>query len=175
MKKTIWSSKYFCGNEISKYGQEKGYVDYSTLAKSFDCVLNNDIISKTLNIGYWETYNGSEYYYEDNDGNTYDEQSKQEKIEELREKMEELDADENSSEYKALEEKIDDLESMTENYYDVFQYYIISSQGAAILADYTDEIVWYNEDLDMYVWGVTHYGTSWDYVLTDIKIGETDD
>jgi hypothetical protein len=22
----------------------------------------------------------------------------------------------------------------------------------------------------MYIWGVTHYGTSWDYVLTDIKI-----
>ena len=26
--------KYFCGNEISKYGREHGYVDYATLAKS---------------------------------------------------------------------------------------------------------------------------------------------
>ena len=34
----------------------------------------------------------------------------------------------------------------------------------------TDEIVYYNEELDMYVWGITHYGTSWDYVLTDIAI-----
>ena len=34
----------------------------------------------------------------------------------------------------------------------------------------TNEIVFYSEDLDMYLWGVTHYGTSWDYVLTDIKI-----
>ena len=31
------------------------------------------------------------------------------------------------------------------------------------------EIVYYSEELDLYIWGVTHYGTSWDYVLTDIK------
>ena len=34
----------------------------------------------------------------------------------------------------------------------------------------TDEILFYNETLDMYVWGVTHCGTSWNYVLTDIKL-----
>lgn len=57
-----------------------------------------------------------------------------------------------------------------DRYIDVFQYYIISEAGAEILKEWTDEIVWYNEELDLYVWGVTHYGTSWDYVLTDIKI-----
>lgn len=57
-----------------------------------------------------------------------------------------------------------------DRYYEVFQYYIISEAGAEILKEWTDEIVWYNEELDLYVWGVTHYGTSWDYVLTDIKI-----
>ena len=40
------------------------------------------------------------------------------------------------------------------------------------LRDYTDEIIYYHEDLDMYVWGVTHFGTAWDYVLTDIKLVE---
>lgn len=55
-------------------------------------------------------------------------------------------------------------------YYDVYQCYIISSSGAEILKDYTNEIVWYNDELDLYVWGVTHFGTAWDYVLTDIKI-----
>lgn len=44
------SGKYFCGNEISDYGQEHGFVDYATLAKAFDAVLNNDIISKTCDI-----------------------------------------------------------------------------------------------------------------------------
>lgn len=42
--------------------------------------------------------------------------------------------------------------------------------GARLLQQETNEIVYYNETLDMYLWGVTHYGTSWDYVLTSIKI-----
>lgn len=56
------------------------------------------------------------------------------------------------------------------NYQDIYQYYIVGDYGAGILKDYTDELVYYNEELDMYLWGVTHYGTSWDYVLTDIKL-----
>jgi hypothetical protein len=52
----------------------------------------------------------------------------------------------------------------------VMQDYIISEYGFEILADYTDELVFYNESLDMYIWSVTHFGTSWDYVLTDIRL-----
>ena len=57
-------------------------------------------------------------------------------------------------------------------YYDVYQYYVISSYGAEILERYTNEIVYYLPAIDIYVWGVTHFGTSWDYVLTDIKINK---
>ena len=121
MEVTIMFKKYFYGNEISEYGRQHGYVDYRTLAKSFDAVLNNDIINKTSEIGYWDVINGSEYDEE------------------------------------------------TDSYADIFQYYIISSQGAEILQRETEEIVFYNEELDMYVWGVTHFGTAWDYVLTDIE------
>lgn len=53
---------------------------------------------------------------------------------------------------------------------EIFQYYIISPQGADILMEDTNEVVFYNEDYDMYLWGVTHFGTAWDYVLTDIAI-----
>lgn len=53
---------------------------------------------------------------------------------------------------------------------EIFQYYIISEMGATILTELTDECVYYNEKLDMYIWGITHFGTSWDYVLTDVKI-----
>lgn len=55
-------------------------------------------------------------------------------------------------------------------YLEVYQYYIISYGGYAFLRDYTDEIVYYHEELDMYLWGITHFGTSWDYVLTDLKL-----
>lgn len=56
------------------------------------------------------------------------------------------------------------------DYYEVYQYYIITEAGARFLEEYTDEIVYYHEGLNMYLWGITHFGTSWDYVLTDIKL-----
>lgn len=115
------TSKYFYGNKISDYGLEHGYVDYRTLAQCFDAVLNNDIISKTQDIGYWKLVSGSDY----------------------------------DEEY--------------EEYTEIYQYYIVSNNALHILQE-AEEIVYYNEELDMYVWGVTHWGTSWDYVLTNIKL-----
>lgn len=53
---------------------------------------------------------------------------------------------------------------------EIYQYYIITDSGASFLDEYTDELVFYNEELDMYLWGITHFGTSWDYVLTDIRL-----
>ena len=52
----------------------------------------------------------------------------------------------------------------------IFQYYIISSHSAGELQEHTNAVILYNEGLDIYLLGVTHFGTSWDYVLTDIKI-----
>lgn len=57
----------------------------------------------------------------------------------------------------------------------IFQDYIISEQGFKFLERYTDEIVFYNEKLDLYIWSVTHYGTGWDYVLTDVELIEEDE
>ena len=56
----------------------------------------------------------------------------------------------------------------------VFQDYIISEQGYRFLEDLTDELVFYNERLDMHIWAVTHYGTAWSHVLTDIKLVKED-
>lgn len=147
-------SNYFYGNEVSDYGKKYGYVDYRTLAKSFDSVMNNDIMQKTADIGYWDIYSGNEEYYEYNgDEYSYNE------LDNLRDEY-----DDESEEYEAISEALNNP-----YYHDIFQYYIVSDNGAEILAE-AGEIVFYNEELDMYVWGVTHYGTSWDYVLTNIKI-----
>ena len=54
----------------------------------------------------------------------------------------------------------------------VMSDYIISADGYRFLRDYTDELVFYNENLDIYVWAITHYGTRWDYVLTNVKLEE---
>ena len=63
-----------------------------------------------------------------------------------------------------------DYDEETEEYYDIYQWYIISGYGAEILQDCTNEIVYYHEELDIYLWAITHWGTSWDYVFTDIQI-----
>ena len=114
-------TKYFYGNEVSEEGQKYNRLDYATLAKAFNHVMANDIMSKTANIGYWDIVSGCDYDEE------------------------------------------------TDTYTDVFQWFIVDSQGAEIL-ERCNEIVYYNSEFDMYVWGVTHWGTSWDYVLTDIPI-----
>lgn len=55
---------------------------------------------------------------------------------------------------------------------DIYQDYIISEYGYEFLAENTDELVFYNERLHVYIWGVSHFGTSWDYVLTNVKLIE---
>lgn len=48
---------------------------------------------------------------------------------------------------------------------EVLQWYVVDKFD--LLQD-IGEIVYYNEDLNVYLWGVTHWGTSWNYVLTDV-------
>lgn len=165
------ASIYFCGNEASDYAKENGYLDHATFAKAFDAVLNNDIIAKTQDVGYWEQENG----LIDNS----------EEIEELEEKLSELDDEllmlddaeteeisRINSEIEEIQERIEELREEEENSYnqEIYQYFIVSNNGAEIIKQYTDDPLFYNEELDMYVWGITHYGTSWSYVLTDIQL-----
>ena len=112
----MFDGKVF-GHEVSEYGLENGYLDYSTLADIVgNRVLNNNIMPYT---GYenWDLILGDEEQ-------------------------------------------------------EVFQYYIISEDGYRMLEWMTDEIVYYHDELDMFVWGITHFGTGWDYVLTDLKLKE---
>jgi myo-inositol-1-phosphate synthase len=159
---------YFHGNKISDYGIKNGYVDYRTLARAFDAVLSNGLISKTADIGYWEQLSSG---VDEEEIENLREQLEQleEEIEELEEQ--EQDASEKEQEKERIEEEIEELE----NYYpEIFQYFIVDNNGAEILQD-CGEIVFYNDELDLYIWGVTHWGTSWDYVLTNIKIEKSEE
>lgn len=53
---------------------------------------------------------------------------------------------------------------------DVYQTYIITESGAEYLQRVSNEIVYYCEPLDIYLWGITHFGTGWDCVFTNIKV-----
>lgn len=154
--------KYYYGNAISEFGLQNGRVDYATLAKCFDAVLNNDIMSLTYDIGSWEQVSGII-------DNTDEIEELEEKRDELEEEIEKSPSQILEKEINEINEQIEELESEQGDDREVFQWFIISDWGASLLRD-INEIVYYNDKLDMYIWGVTHYGTSWDYVLTNIRI-----
>lgn len=56
--------------------------------------------------------------------------------------------------------------------FDIFQWYIIDGRSYRMLRDWTDECLFVATvgTLELYVWGVTHFGTAWDYILTNIKL-----
>lgn len=84
--------KYYYGNAISEYGMEYGYVDYATLAKCFDAVLNNDIMNLTYGIGSWEQMSG---IIDNTD-----------EIEELEEKRDELEEENENNPSQIVENEI---------------------------------------------------------------------
>jgi hypothetical protein len=127
MKNYVHNYKYFYGQEITQEEISNGYINYSTLAKTFDAVLCNDITKV-----FYSTINGEYVEPEIVNGSDYDPD--------------------------------DDY------YYDIYQYYIIGNNGVNILSRCTDEIIYYIPVLDIYVWGVCHFGTPWNGVNTDIKI-----
>lgn len=153
------TGKYFYGNKISDYGIKHGRVDYSTLAKSFDCVLNNTIYSVGWDFDEWEQLSG----FVDN---TAEIEQLQEQIEDYKDR-ESMTGCSYAPEIEETRALIEDLENEQEHIPEIFQFYIVSDNGAEILQE-INEIVFYNSALDVHLWGVTHWGTSWDYVLTDI-------
>lgn len=172
--------EYFCGNKISDYGLENGYVDYATLAKAFDAVLNNEVISKLASLDiYFEPISGTI----DNDDAIEELEEELEKLEEKQSELEdkisdledleentetvEAELEEVEAEISRVEDHISDLEYENGTEPDVYQWYIVSDNGARILEE-LNEVLYYCDELDMYIWGVTHFGTSWSYVLTNI-------
>lgn len=124
--------KYYYGNAISECGMQNGRVDYATLAKAFDAVLNNDIMNLTYDIGSWEQVNG----IVDNS----------EEIEELEEKRDELEEENENNpsqiienEINEINEQIEELESEQCDDPEVIQWFIISDWGARLLQQETSD------------------------------------
>ena len=53
--------------------------------------------------------------------------------------------------YEDIQEQIEELKEEQEQSYnqDIFQYFIVSDQGAEMIKQYTDDPLFYNENLDM--------------------------
>ena len=72
-----------------------------------------------------------------------------------------------------------DYDEETDEQIDVYQYFIVdfSNWTYELITKYKEQfgkefILYYIEELDLYILGVTHFGTGWDYVLTDIEPSE---
>jgi hypothetical protein len=69
-----------------------------------------------------------------------------------------------------------DYDEETDEYFDIYQYFIVdfSSYTYSLFEKYREQlgnelILYYIDELDIYILGVTHFGTGWDYVLTDLE------
>ena len=69
-----------------------------------------------------------------------------------------------------------DYDEESDEYIDIYQYFIVdfSSWTYSKMQELKEQlgnefVLYYIDVLDIYVVGVTHFGTSWDYVLTDIE------
>ena len=107
-------------------------------------ILNNDIISELSKNGYYfDIFCGSDREFLNANGDYISEKK-----------------------YCKLEEEGEEVEEV---YTDFYQDYIISHRDAERLAEFTNETVFYNDDLNLYLLAVSHYGTSWDYVPSNWK------
>lgn len=68
-----------------------------------------------------------------------------------------------------------DYDEENDCYEDIYQYYIIDDNLANRLIENTNEIIYYHNRLDIYILGVSHYGISWQYVLTEFKLELVED
>ena len=195
---------FFYGNEASDHGKEMGYVDYRTFSKAFDAVMNNSIMQELENAGFYfePIQDGSSDYSDEIDELREEADELRDKAQEANDEADELE-DQASEEADAgngeksgelltqarkrreeaeaaemeadkKEERADDLESEQEPP-EIFQFFIVDDAGAEIIQEWTDDPLFYCDALDVYIWGVTHWGTSWDYVLTDIKLNAGED
>lgn len=128
--------------DMGEYEKEQGYASYRTIVKRFigDLVLCNNIVNIDDSI-YDNMQNG--FHYVDDEGNERTEEEYQN----------------------------DTTWTIDIEYDDIYQYYLCNvSQFDKEQALKAGLILSYSDMLDCDVLCVNHYGTSWDYVLTDAKL-----
>lgn len=171
---TLYNNSWM-GEKVSEYGIENGRIDYRCLAH----VVGDRVICNDITKLFYSNINGEYTEPEQVNGwidNSEEIEAKQEQIEALENTLENAFDDEHinylNNQIEIIQEQIEELEREQDEQPEIYQYYIISDNGADFLQRYTDEIIYYIPVLDIYIWCITHWGTSWDYVLTNIKIEE---
>lgn len=133
-------------NKMGEYEKEHGHASYRTIIDLFagDIVLCNEIINADPSV--WDNMEGGCYYINTTTG-------------------EEVSEEEYNN---------DTTGEIEQEFTDIYQYYVCN------LSDYEKErlqqagvILSYSDLLSLDVICVDHWGTSWDYVLTNVKLFDT--
>lgn len=132
--------------KMGSYEKERGFASYRTIIEYFahDIVLCNEIVNVDSSV--LDNMNGGFYYYDIETGEEVSEE-----------------------EYNNDNEGRCDIQ-----YNDIYQYFVCN------LSDHDKEqlqkagvILSYSDMLDLDIICVDHWGTSWDYVLTNVKLFDT--
>lgn len=122
-------------------------ITYSEMVKGAKLILCNNI-READEMLFDNVYSGDLYY-------CYIDEDDFENDEDLKETYESYDELLESHDYDKM--------------FDIYQYYIIDDYSAKYLARYTNEIIFYSDLLDVYVLGVTHFGTPWNGVNVEVS------
>ena len=63
----------------------------------------------------------------------------------------------------------DTYEYMMDTINEACQFYVVDKESAKTLVKFNEAVLYHNE-LDLAIWCVGHWGTSWEYVDTDIVV-----
>ena len=154
------------GQDLNEEEIKTQTISYLTLANSFQNIMCNNII----NDEYFQEELTSELY------SHYENITKEYTTEELFEECEchgIIDDDTTLADFKENEEenKRELIEEYARNY-EAFQFYIVDDGARKWIEAFTDDLVVYNQTLELDIWCITHWGTSWSIVPTDRTIQE---
>lgn len=80
----------------------------------------------------------------------------------MRERLDEYDRE------NGIADDDEDAERSTVYDIEIYQTYIITERGAEYLFNHTSELISYSEKLDLWFWHVSHWGTGWSHVHTQV-------
>ena len=170
-KKTI----IFWGCKLNNEEIKNHRLSYKTLASQFEAVLCNNICEVDPNL--FDNLESGDFYSYYIAGEEVSENDFNERKEQIEDAIVELNFEEWETEeqkiiidehIKQLEDQLADFETLKN---EVFQWFIVSNSALWYLKR-AGELVFYSDILDCYIWGVCHWGASWDYVMTSLRISD---
>ena len=149
MRQTVQRKNHFYGVTVSPFGVRNGFVDYGTLMKLAGPI--KEFLVQECEYDIWELINGDDILYTDTEGTTYTEETRVERISELKALISQTEKKEEIQKYQRDIQCLDIGMEL-----DFFQYMEVPWQFAQVLQDESDEVLYYIYQTDTYVWALPY-------------------